>query len=286
MSSRFEVENHGQEAIAKSKREADQARHVRRIGEVVGGMILCGFTVLFLAPRQLPNLVTEVTQAGSFGQVMRTTSESSKQAVKHSATRIPEENVTEARREVVTERFAHTDPPVKTTPMEHSETDPAAPVSVQNDSSELARQREDPIPDPIVYISRAADFATNDDFNNARLCYQAAISVAPNDSSARLHFAWHLVTCPAAEHRDGYLAVSHAHKAIQLNDRRTYTSTFILAAAYAEAGDFKLAETWQQDAVDLATTASERSEAYRLLARYQTELPRDYPESTTLASAH
>ncbi len=75
--------------------------------------------------------------------------------------------------------------------------------------------------------------------------YESAIRINPNYPTAMADQAWLLATCPDAAIRDGKRAVTVAKKACELNNHRTAAHVSTLAAAYAEAGDFKEAVYWQ-----------------------------------------
>jgi tetratricopeptide (TPR) repeat protein len=83
-----------------------------------------------------------------------------------------------------------------------------------------------------------------DDFNNA-------IGLEPDDPEVNNKVAWLRATCPEAKHRDGRLAIELATKACAATKWSNPTFLQTLAAAYAEAGKFDLAQERMQQAVNL-----------------------------------
>jgi protein O-mannosyl-transferase len=89
--------------------------------------------------------------------------------------------------------------------------------------------------------------------------YQRALELRPDYVAACKSLAWLLATCPAAQFRDGALAVALARHAEQLTGGRDVPVLETLAAAHAEAGDFAGALATARQARQLADAQTNRA---------------------------
>jgi tetratricopeptide (TPR) repeat protein len=124
-------------------------------------------------------------------------------------------------------------------------------------------------------------------FNNRGLCwkdkkefakairdYEEATRLNPKDPRPIENRAWVLATCPDPKYRDGKKAVELARQAGELEGWKNRVQLEILAAAYAEAGQFDEAVRWQQKALDDPDYARAQGEPARLrLELYQNKKP-------------
>jgi tetratricopeptide (TPR) repeat protein len=79
-----------------------------------------------------------------------------------------------------------------------------------------------------------------------------SLSADPNYVPALRDLAWLRAVCPAGEYREGGQAVAHARKACELTGWQDERCLSVLAAACAEAGDFRSAVQRQTEAIRLA----------------------------------
>jgi WD40 repeat protein/tetratricopeptide (TPR) repeat protein len=101
--------------------------------------------------------------------------------------------------------------------------------------------------------------------------YEQWLRLSPDSVDAHSGLAWLLATCPVDEIRDGAKAIEHARKACELTDWENHAD--ILAAAYAETGDFDSAVKYQKKAIE--AEEHERWHPYmeELLKLYQSGKP-------------
>jgi carboxyl-terminal processing protease len=128
--------------------------------------------------------------------------------------------------------------------------------------------------------SRADEFAQRAliliklDRNQAALAdLQTALRLDPQNKETSNNLAWLLATCPEAALRDGKKAVQCATRACELGAWRDGWIVDTLAAACAEAGDYKAAVGWQENAMALTPGGDVRDEMARRLELYREGKP-------------
>ena len=105
-----------------------------------------------------------------------------------------------------------------------------------------------------------------------------AIEVSPKNSSVWSNRAWLLATSPNDDHLNGKLALAAATRAMELPMWSEFRVLDVLAAAYAEAGDFEQAVKWQTKVVDMLPPTQRadyeaRLDLYRERKPYREPLP-------------
>jgi len=98
--------------------------------------------------------------------------------------------------------------------------------------------------------NRAAAFTETRQWNRAIQDLDAALKIDPKDSRALAGRAWFWATHPDSTQRDGHKAVLSAKLACELSEWKISNYLVILAAAYAEAGDYAEAVRWQKKALE------------------------------------
>lgn len=101
-----------------------------------------------------------------------------------------------------------------------------------------------------AYVVRASAFLDKRDYARALTDYRTAERLDARDPYALWGLAWVLATCPDAKLRDGAKAVEYAKQAHALWDKRRPEPLDVMAAAFAEAGRFDEAVTWQRQAIE------------------------------------
>ena len=102
--------------------------------------------------------------------------------------------------------------------------------------------------------------------------FQTAIKLSKTDPVCRAGAAWVYATSTDPQIRNGSSAVALATEAAKLSAWKDDTVLDVLAAGYAEAGDFKSAQKWEEKAVLLGSPQDVPYYQHRLL-NYQSGKP-------------
>lgn len=110
----------------------------------------------------------------------------------------------------------------------------------------------------IVRGARVVALLQLEQYDRAISDLEEAIPLNPQQAGLYAIMAWFRATCPDAAYRDGAKAIVYGTKAIELSRQPSPDRAAVLAAAYAQAGDFSRAIHWQQKAIDLAPEGEKR----------------------------
>jgi tetratricopeptide (TPR) repeat protein len=112
------------------------------------------------------------------------------------------------------------------------------------------------------------------EYSRAIADYHRAIRLNPvHGDKAYNALAWGLATWRDPKFRNGREAIENAKRACRESDWRKAAHLGTLAAAYAEAGDFKEAIRWQKEALASATPDYDKAAAQSRLELYQAGKP-------------
>ncbi|MGE5215130.1 MAG: tetratricopeptide repeat protein [Nitrospirota bacterium] len=104
--------------------------------------------------------------------------------------------------------------------------------------------------------------------------FREAVRLSPNQETSYGNLGWFLSTCPNDRFRNGTEAVSAGKNACELSHWQNSGFIDILAAAYAEAGDFDQAVKYEkQSLTDSSLAPKERQEREKRLALFQQRKP-------------
>ncbi len=129
---------------------------------------------------------------------------------------------------------------------------------------------DQPLPEPEL---GAKDWLHSGEFGRALAAYDELARTYPDLVEAYSEPAWLRATCPDARYRDGKLAIASATRACELTHWQDTGELSILAAAFAEAGDFAQAVKWQQKVVALTTEPRSAQVCRARLALYMADKP-------------
>lgn len=123
-----------------------------------------------------------------------------------------------------------------------------------------------------VLVRRAHCLAKTGDPAGAKADLRRANRLIPETATDRVMLAWAKATCPYLEYRDGAGAVSLAKRALQ--DEPLIQTYGILAAGYAEMGDFRRAQETVMLALSKGPSAEEKKMLQEKLEQFRAKRPR------------
>jgi tetratricopeptide (TPR) repeat protein len=125
----------------------------------------------------------------------------------------------------------------------------------------------------LAIVNRGFAWQDKEDYYKAINDFDRALKVEPKYARAHVARAWLYSTCPDPKFRDGKLALESATKACQISMWKDAAKLAVLAAAYAESGDFDKAVRWQQEANNRYFDPGDRSQGQERLALYKKKKP-------------
>jgi len=115
------------------------------------------------------------------------------------------------------------------------------------------------------------------DYDKSIKDYSEAIRLNPEMHDAYQNLALLLASCPNDKLRDGASAIEYATAACELSHWKNGNDLAILAAAFAEVGDWEMAVKRQQEYIAMAQLESEKTlgrqrlELYKIKKAYREE---------------
>ena len=125
----------------------------------------------------------------------------------------------------------------------------------------------------LAMVNRGFAWQDKKDYYKALVDFDRAIKLDPKYSRAYVARAWLFATCPDKKFRDGKLAVESAKHACDLSMWKEAAKLAVLAAGYAESGDFEKAVHWQEEANKRYLDPEDRTRGLIPLALYKQNKP-------------
>jgi tetratricopeptide (TPR) repeat protein len=125
----------------------------------------------------------------------------------------------------------------------------------------------------MAYFSRGLAYRQKGDYDKAIADYRETIRLKPDYAIAYGGLAWLLAVCPDANVRNGAMAVGYAKKTGELTEWKDPAVFELLAAAYAEAGDFDNAVKWQNKFLESNLPKDALENARQRLSLYEQKKP-------------
>jgi tetratricopeptide (TPR) repeat protein len=135
-----------------------------------------------------------------------------------------------------------------------------------------------------AYVGRGEARRMKGEYDKAMADYSQAVTLEPGNARTLSHLAWLRATCPEVKYRDGKQAVESATRACELSNWSEYDKLSTLAAACAEAGDFKMAVQWQEKANRLLGYSDFPKQSVERLQLYRQQKPYREPQPKTSLS--
>jgi tetratricopeptide (TPR) repeat protein len=125
----------------------------------------------------------------------------------------------------------------------------------------------------LAIVNRGFAWQDKKEYYKALIDFERAIKVDPKYARPHVARAWLFATCPDKKFRDGKLAVESATRACELCQWKEPAKLAVLAAGYAESGDFEKAVHWQEEAVERYIDPEDKALGRRRLALYKQKKP-------------
>lgn len=127
---------------------------------------------------------------------------------------------------------------------------------------------------PWALIWRALAYSYRGDCSRAQQELKQTLERFPGAEAPHLGLAWFMATCQNAAYRNGADAVAEGLKACEISYWNNWYAADVLAAAYAEEGDFDRAIQFAKLALSLpGSSRTERVSMEERLSRYEMRLP-------------
>ena len=124
-----------------------------------------------------------------------------------------------------------------------------------------------------AYLARGNMYASQRLYEQAAADFENALRLNPRSAATYQSTAWLLATCPLDSFRSGPQAVEAAKRLAKLRGTESPKVLDTLAVAYAAAGDFAQAITYQEQAIVLATDEQDTQDYQQRLAKYRQHQP-------------
>ncbi|MDR4507169.1 MAG: tetratricopeptide repeat protein [Candidatus Brocadiaceae bacterium] len=123
--------------------------------------------------------------------------------------------------------------------------------------------------DHYAYWGLGSSYYGLKEYDKAIKAYQQVIQSGPDSPANYVKLAFLYATCPEAKFRNGKAAVELAEKAIKLANKESDVCLSVLAAAYAENGNFVEAVRFQQRAIDITDNEKVKNEYEKRLIAFK-----------------